>query len=102
MKASVELCVFEHSGELRKLRSALFGNDVPLCSSSLCTFLSEDRVNQRQHHLPLALAGVGESIAHEVHAAPLPRRLENLSDRRFQSEMRIGDHQLHSAQAASC
>jgi hypothetical protein len=45
--------------------------------------LRERRVYEREHHLPLALAGVSEGIAHEGHAATLPRGLENLRDRGF-------------------
>ncbi len=48
-------------------------------------------------HLALTLIGVREVVTHEVHAATLSRRLEDFCDRRFKTEMRIGDDELHAA-----
>jgi len=84
---NVELRIFEHSSELRKLRAQLLNDHVPLGTRGVGTLLSEDRVDQREHHLPLALASVRKRIAHEVHAAALPRCLENFCDCRLEPEM---------------
>ena len=49
----------------------------------------------------LALAGMGEGVAHEVHAAALPGGAEHPGDRRLQPLVGVGDDQLDAAQAAA-
>src|SRR6478736_5916543 len=48
---------------------------------------------------PAAVApGMGEQVAHQMHAAALPGGMEYFGDRGLQSLVGIGDHQLHAAQ----
>ena len=49
---------------------------------------------------PAAFAGVGEDVAHEVNAAALPCRAEQLGDSGLDAFMRIGDDELHAPEAA--
>jgi hypothetical protein len=37
--------------------------------------------DERRHHAPAAPAGMGERVAHEVHAAALPAGAEHAGDR---------------------
>jgi hypothetical protein len=46
-----------------------------------------------------ALAGMGERIAQEVDAAAPPAGVRHLGDGGLQTFMRVGDHELHAAQA---
>jgi hypothetical protein len=48
----------------------------------------------------LVLACMPETVAEEVHGAALPRRPEDLGDRRLQPGVGVGDRQLHAGQAA--
>jgi hypothetical protein len=48
-----------------------------------------------------ASAGGGQDVAHEVEAAALPRRGEDLGHRCLDALMPIGDDQLDAAQAAA-
>ena len=50
----------------------------------------------------LGLAGIGERVTHEVYAAALPSGPQNLDDGGLQTLVRVRDHQLRAAQAASC
>jgi len=84
----------EHGRELRKLRGELIGDDVPLLSCRYHAFLREQRVDEREHHLPLTLAGVSEGIAHEMHAATLTCCLEDLRDCRLESGVQVGNDEL--------
>lgn len=45
----------------------------------------------------LVPTSVPESIPEEVDGAALPRRVEDLRERRLQPRVRIGDRELHSA-----
>jgi hypothetical protein len=49
-----------------------------------------------------ALAGVGESVPHEVDAAALPAGMQHLGDRRLDPLMGIRDHELDAAKPAAC
>ena len=48
----------------------------------------------------LLAAGVAERLAQEVDATALPGAAEHLPDRLLEAGVRIGDDELHSAQAA--
>jgi hypothetical protein len=48
----------------------------------------------------LRLACMRHGVAHEMKAAALPGRVENLGDRRLQPVVRVGDDELDAAQAA--
>src|ERR1700676_1488534 len=93
----VRLRFIEERRELWELRTELIGDGAPLLARGAGGLLREDGVDERQHHLPLAFAGVRQCVANEVHATPLPSGLEHLCDRRFESQMRVGDHQLYPA-----
>lgn len=49
----------------------LIGDDAPMLVGGLERFLREVSVDRTEHHLPLTLAGVGEGVLQEVHAAAL-------------------------------
>ena len=59
----------------------------------------EDGVDQRKHHLTLALARVRKRVAHEMHSAGLRRRVKDLRDPGLQSDVRVGDDELRAAQS---
>jgi hypothetical protein len=63
--------------------------------------LSEDCVDERKHHLALTFAGMGQGVAHEVHAAPLPRRFEDFSDGRFETHMCVRNHEFDPAKPSA-
>ena len=48
----------------------------------------------------LRVACVGHRVAHEMHPAALPGRVQHLGDGRLQAIMGVGDDQLHAPQAA--
>ena len=84
--------------ELRELAAQLIGDQSPLRARGVERLLREGRVDRGEHHLSLALAGVGEGIAQEVHLAALPGGGEYLGGCGLQPLVRIGDHQLHATQ----
>ena len=43
---------------------------------------------------------MGRQVAQEVHTAPLPGRVQDPRDGRFQAFMGVGDHQFDTGQAA--
>ncbi len=49
---------------------------------------------------PAALAGTGERVAHEVHAATLPSGMHHLGDRGFYALVGVGDDELDATQSA--
>ncbi len=63
------------------------------------TVLCEDRAQQGRHHGALAFANVGHGIAHEMHTAALPSRIEDLGNGRFQAFVGVGDDQLYAPQS---
>ena len=67
--------------QLWEFRSKLIGGDGPLLFSGVHVVLREDGFDEREDNLALPFAGVGQRVAHEVNAATLPCRFENLSDR---------------------
>jgi hypothetical protein len=86
----------QHS-EFRELLSQLIGNRSPLGNGSLLRVLSKHGVDQREHHLALALARMRQCIAQEMHAATLPGGFQHLRHRGLDPHVGIGDHQLHAA-----
>ena len=46
-------------------------------------------------------SGMGEQVAHQMHAAALPRGIQHPGNCGLQSFMGIGDHQLHATQATA-
>ena len=73
--------IVEASCQLRKLRLQ-FGSDDGHCSSAASApYCCKHGIHERQHNFALTCAGVGNGVAHELHAASLPRRLNDLRDR---------------------
>ena len=101
VREHVGLGPIEHGSKLRELVAQLIGDDAPLADRSIKVLLGEDRVDHRQHHLPLPFAGVRERIAQEVDLAALPRRLQDLRHGGFEPLVRVGDHKLHAAQPSA-
>ena len=63
--------------------------------------LSEDGADGGGDHLGRGLRDTGEDVAHEVHAASLPRGAdEHRLDRGLQPEVVVRDHQLHTGEPA--
>src|SRR6185312_8258695 len=97
----VGLGVIHQRCELGELGSELIGDDAPLLDRRFVRVLREHGVDQREHHLPLTLAGVRERRAQKMHAAALPGGLEDLGDGGLDAQVRIGDHELHAPQASA-
>jgi hypothetical protein len=56
--------------------------------------LREGGSNERRDDAPVALAGMGQRVAHELHPAALPGDAEHRRDRGLDALVRIGDDQL--------
>ncbi len=59
-------------GELRHFGTQLIGDLPPLRPRCLGVVLDEGGADQGSDHAPTLATGVGQDIAHEVHAAALP------------------------------
>jgi hypothetical protein len=68
---------------------------------SLGIFLGEGGCDEGGDHAAALAPGMGQQVAHEMHAAALPGGMEDLCDRGLQPFMRVRDHQLDAAQAAA-
>src|SRR5689334_24204635 len=55
-------------GELRHFRTQLIGDLAPLLARGLGVVLNESCANECGHHATALAAGMGEHVAHEVHA----------------------------------
>ena len=73
---------------------------APLRFGGLRGVLHEYRADGGRDHAPLRFVGVGQRVAHEVHAAALPGGLEHLGSSGLDPQMGVGDDQLHTPQAA--
>ena len=92
----------EHPGDVSEL--GLEGGDdaVELGVDRGGVGLSENRADRRGDHLGVGPGNFGEHVAHEVHAAALPRGTdEALGDGVLEAEVVIGDHQTDAVQTAS-
>ena len=96
----VGLGLVHQGGELRHLGAQLIGDLAPLRAGRLGVLLGEGGGDEGGDDAPALPAGMGQDIAHEVHAAALPGGMQYLGDRRLEPFMGIRDHQLHAAQAA--
>src|SRR5438105_4942098 len=74
---------------------------APLLSRRRRVVLGEGGADPGRDDAPLCLAGIGKRVAHEVYAAALPGGPQNLDDGGLQPFVRIRDHQLRPAQAAT-
>jgi len=84
------LGIAEHDRELGKLRGELIRDDVPLCARGFGRLLGERRADEREDHLPLALAGVNQPACrtftyvasiHRYGESPSSGRLRNTPTR---------------------
>src|SRR5712671_1207940 len=82
-------------------RPVLVGDLAPLLSSRRRVVLGEGGADPGGDDAPLGLTGIGERVTHEVYAAALPGGPQNLDDGGLQPLMRVRDHQLCPAQAAT-
>jgi hypothetical protein len=94
---NIVLGLIHHRGQFGKLFAQLVGDDAPLRAGRFGCFLCEDGADKGQNHLALPFAGIGQGVAHEMHAATLPRRFEYLGDRGFEAGVRVGNHEFHAA-----
>src|SRR5205814_10206006 len=86
--------------ELGELASKLIGHRSPLRARCVGRLLHEHRADGRRDHASLRLARVRQRVAHEVHAAALPGRLEHLGCRGLDAFVAVADHEFHATQAA--
>src|SRR6188472_4136341 len=93
--------IIHDGGELRNFRPDLIDDRAPLEACGLSCLLSEGCGDEGGDDASSALAGMRQHVAHEVHAAALPGRRQNLADGGLQALMRVGDDELDTTQAAS-
>jgi hypothetical protein len=86
--------------QLCNLGPELIGDLAPLQAGHFGVLLGKGGGDEGSDDTPALLAGMGQDIAHEVHAATLPGGMQHLGNRRLEPLMRIRDHQLDAAQAA--
>ena len=95
----VRLGVIQQYRQLWQLRAHLIGHRAPLLAGCFGRFLREGGGDEGRDDAPAALAGMGQGVAHEVDAAPLPSRAQQFGDCRLDPFVGIGDDQLYAAQA---
>ena len=74
----IRLGAVHQNGKLGQLRPELIGNGAPLPGGIHRIILREGRGDEGRDDTPATLAGMGQSITHEVDAAALPCGGENL------------------------
>jgi hypothetical protein len=91
-----------HAGnELGHLVSELVSHGAPLLLGGIRCLLHEDCADGGRHQPSLRLVGEGQRIAHEMHAATLPRCLQHLRGSRLDAGAAVADHQLDATKAAA-
>src|SRR5579864_8673562 len=98
----IGLGVIHQCGQFRHAWPGLVCDLAPLLSSRRRVVLGEGGADPGGDDAPLGLAGIGERVAHEVHATALPGGPQNLGYGGLQPLVRVRDHQLCAAQAATC
>jgi hypothetical protein len=88
--------------ELRHFRTQLIGDLPPLHPCCLGIVLDEGGADEGCDDAPALAASMGQYVAHEVHAAALPRGVQHLGDGRLDALMSIGDDELDATQTAPC
>ena len=63
--------------------------------------LDERLAERGRDHVLLGFRDVGLGVAHPMNPAPLPGRAHDAPDRRLETLVRVGDHQLGAAQATA-
>jgi hypothetical protein len=84
------------------LRSELIGNLAPLQAGHFGILLGKGGGDEGGNDAPALLAGMRQDIAHEMHAATLPRGVQYFGNGRLEPLMRVRDHQLDAPEAAPC
>ena len=92
----VVLGLFEQRRDLRQPGLEL-GDGVTESPAGFVAVLGgKDRPDDGAQRVVLVLAGMASEVAQDVHGATLPRRAEDLRQRRFQAGVRVADGQLHA------
>lgn len=77
----------------------LVGDGPPLLAWGLGRFLRDGGGDEGRDDPATALSGMSQGIAHEVHAAALPRRAQQLRHRSLDALMRVRDNKRGAAPA---
>ena len=88
-------------GQLRHLGAELVGHRAPLGVGGRGILLGIGGADPGRDDAALGLPGMGRCGAAEMDAAALPGRPQHLGHRGLEPLMRVGDDQLHAAQAAA-
>ena len=89
------------AASLGTLGRQLVGDLAPLYAGRGSIFLGECGCDEGSDHAATMFAGMGQQVAHQMHAAALPCRMQHFGDCGFQPFMGIRDYQLDAAQATS-
>ena len=95
----VVLGLVHEDGQLRCLGPELVGDLAPLDPGAVRVLLGEGSGDEGGHDAPALPAGMGQQVAHEVHAAALPCGAEDAGHGGLQTLVVVGDRQLHAAAA---
>src|ERR1700727_2009517 len=93
--------LFSPSREFLEPGPQLIGDVPPDLARDLAVGLDESLADGGGDNRLLRLWHVGQRIAHEVHATALPCRADDPLDGGLQPFVRVRDHKLDAAQAAS-
>ena len=88
--------------QLCDLGPELISNLAPLEAGHFGVLLGEGGGDEGSDDTPALLSGMGQDIAHEMHAAALPGGMQHLCNGRLEPFMGIRDYELDAAQAAPC
>lgn len=84
--------------DLGVLFTQLVGNQTPLLVAFSAAILSKNHAQKRRHHGALALANLRHGVTHEMHAAALSGRVEDLGSSGLEPFMGVRYDQLHAPQ----
>ena len=93
--------VVHQPGQLRHPRPSLIGDLARLPAGGFGIVLGECSAGRGGDDATLGLARRSQGIAHEVYPAALPHRAEDLADGACQALVRVRDHQVRAAWAAT-
>ena len=97
----IRLGLIHEGGELGQLGPELVGDLAPLCLAGGGILLGEGGGDEGRDDTAAALAGMRQGIPHEVDPAALPGGVQHPGGGDLEPLMRVGDHQLDTAQAAA-
>ena len=86
-----------HRAELGLLLTKRVGDDVPLRRGLGLGLLGEDGLQHGGDGSALLGRGIGERVAHPMHAAPLQTSIEDAAGSSAQALVVVSDHQLDAA-----